>query len=208
MGTGQCARQHGPAGLACHGPHRLSRRPGAGAVRPGPRPRRDHERRGRLRGGARSYARCLRSGLQPRQSDPTLLTRPVQTACGVFVTGTDTGVGKTLVTATVATALKAQGVNAGVMKPIATGPADGHALSDPDWLLSVTETRDAPDLVAPYPTALARPLVRRFAVLRRASWHVAATPGHAHRPTRHPGTAGRTGPARPGLTRSGLRHRL
>src|SRR2546422_1087333 len=150
MGTGQRARQHGPAGLACHGPHRLSRRLGASAVRPGPRPRRDHGRRGRLRGGAGSYARCRRSGLQPRQSDPTLLTRPVQTACGVFVTGTDTGVGKTLVTATVATALKAQGINAGVMKPIATGPADGHALSDPDWLLSVTETRDAPDLVAPY----------------------------------------------------------
>ena len=88
------------------------------------------------------------------------MTRPVQTACGVFVTGTDTGVGKTLVTATVATALKAQGVNVGVMKPIATGPADGHALSDPDWLLSVTETRDAPDLVAPYRFRLtAAPLV-------------------------------------------------
>ncbi len=78
------------------------------------------------------------------------MTRPVQAACGVFVTATDTGVGKTLVMATVASALKEQGVNAGVMKPIVTGPADGHALSDPDWLLSVTEARDAPDLVAPY----------------------------------------------------------
>src|SRR2546427_8278073 len=160
MGTGQRARQHGPAGLACHGPHRLSRRLGASAVRPGPRPQHDHGRRGRLRGGTGSHARCLRSGLQPRQSDPTLLTRPVQAACGAFVTATDTGVGKTLVMATVASALKEQGVNTGVMKPIVTGPADGHALSDPDWLLSVTETRDAPDLVAPYRFRLAAaPLV-------------------------------------------------
>jgi dethiobiotin synthetase len=88
------------------------------------------------------------------------LTRPKPTACGVFVTGTDTGVGKTLVTATAASALKAQGVNAGVMKPIAAGPADGHELSDPDWLLSVTETRDAADLVTPYRFQLAAaPLV-------------------------------------------------
>src|SRR5436309_7020000 len=155
MGTDQCARQHGPAGLACHGPHWLSRRPGAGAVRPGPRPRRDHGRRGRLRGGAGSSARCLRSGLQPRQSDPTLLTRPVQTACGVFVTGTDTGVGKTLVTATVVTALKAQSVNTGVMKPITTASADGRALSDADWLICVTEISDGPDLVVPYRLLLA-----------------------------------------------------
>src|SRR5207245_10661038 len=94
------------------------------------------------------------------QSDPTLLTRPVQASFGVFVTATETGVGKTLVMATVASALKEQGINAGVMKPIVTGPADGHALSDPDWLLSVTETRDAPDLVAPYRFRLAAaPLV-------------------------------------------------
>ena len=90
------------------------------------------------------------------------MTRPVQAACGVFVTATDTGVGKTLVMATVASALKEQGVNAGVMKPIVTGQADGHALSDPDWLLSVTETRDAPDLVAPYRFRLAAaPLASR-----------------------------------------------
>src|SRR2546425_862460 len=149
------------------------------------------------------------------------------TARGVFVTGTDTGVGKTLVTATVTSALKAHSVNVGVMKPIATGPADGHALSDPDWLLSVTETGDAPDLVVPYrfrlaasplvaadqatggsgrerhdpdhPAALARPLVRRTAVLRGASRHVAATSGCAYRPTRHPGTAGSVGPTKAGL---------
>jgi len=88
------------------------------------------------------------------------LISSVPTARGVFVTGTDTGVGKTLVTATVVAALKAQSVNTGVMKPITTGSADGRALSDPDWLISVTETSDAPDLVAPYRLPLAAaPLV-------------------------------------------------
>ncbi|MEM3085452.1 MAG: dethiobiotin synthase [Nitrososphaerales archaeon] len=40
---------------------------------------------------------------------------------GIFVTGTDTGVGKTVVAAGIAGALKRDGINVGVMKPIATG---------------------------------------------------------------------------------------
>jgi dethiobiotin synthetase len=40
---------------------------------------------------------------------------------GFFVTGTDTGVGKTYVSAGIATALKLRGVNVGVMKPAETG---------------------------------------------------------------------------------------
>jgi dethiobiotin synthetase len=40
---------------------------------------------------------------------------------GLFVTGTDTGVGKTFVAAALVHALKRQGVNVGVMKPIASG---------------------------------------------------------------------------------------
>jgi dethiobiotin synthetase len=39
----------------------------------------------------------------------------------VFITGTDTGVGKTVVTAALGLALKARGVDVGVMKPIETG---------------------------------------------------------------------------------------
>jgi dethiobiotin synthetase len=39
----------------------------------------------------------------------------------LFITGTDTGVGKTVVTAGLARALKAKGVDVGVMKPIASG---------------------------------------------------------------------------------------
>ncbi len=40
---------------------------------------------------------------------------------GIFITGTDTGVGKTVVSAGLALALKARGIKVGVMKPVATG---------------------------------------------------------------------------------------
>ena len=40
---------------------------------------------------------------------------------GIFITGTDTGVGKTVVAAGLALALKARGIKVGVMKPVATG---------------------------------------------------------------------------------------
>jgi dethiobiotin synthetase len=40
---------------------------------------------------------------------------------GIFITGTDTGVGKTLVSAGIAMLLREKGIKVGVMKPIATG---------------------------------------------------------------------------------------
>jgi len=40
---------------------------------------------------------------------------------GIFITGTDTGVGKTLVACGIARLLKSWGVNVGVMKPVASG---------------------------------------------------------------------------------------
>ncbi|MEK7280595.1 MAG: AAA family ATPase, partial [Nitrospirota bacterium] len=40
---------------------------------------------------------------------------------GIFITGTDTGVGKTAVAAGIAMMLKERGINVGVMKPIETG---------------------------------------------------------------------------------------
>ena len=40
---------------------------------------------------------------------------------GIFITGTDTGVGKTYVASGIAVSLRAQGVNVGVMKPAETG---------------------------------------------------------------------------------------
>jgi dethiobiotin synthetase len=70
---------------------------------------------------------------------------------GLFVTGTDTGVGKTIVTAAIATAFKACGVNVGIMKPIATGEEGTDVgLSDPDWLMAATSAQDPSDLIAPY----------------------------------------------------------
>jgi len=40
---------------------------------------------------------------------------------GLFITGTDTGVGKTYVACALAKALRASGINVGVFKPIAAG---------------------------------------------------------------------------------------
>ncbi len=43
---------------------------------------------------------------------------------GIFITGTDTGVGKTFIGAVLAAALVKRGVDVGVMKPVETGCAD------------------------------------------------------------------------------------
>ena len=43
------------------------------------------------------------------------------TPTGIFITGTDTEIGKTVVAGGLAAALKAAGINVGVMKPIASG---------------------------------------------------------------------------------------
>ena len=40
---------------------------------------------------------------------------------GLFITGTDTGVGKTLVSCGIARLLSSWGIKVGVMKPVATG---------------------------------------------------------------------------------------
>jgi len=65
------------------------------------------------------------------------------------VTGTDTGVGKTIVTAALVHALTIQGMKAGVMKPIETG-VPANAFADSDWLISVTGTPHQPGLITPY----------------------------------------------------------
>ena len=51
---------------------------------------------------------------------------------GLFITGTDTGVGKTWVAAGLAAWCRSQGINVGVMKPLATGArrAGGRWISD------------------------------------------------------------------------------
>ncbi len=53
---------------------------------------------------------------------------------GIFITGTDTGVGKTVITCGLGLSLKALGINIAVMKPIETGclpiPCDANLYKD------------------------------------------------------------------------------
>ncbi len=89
------------------------------------------------------------------------MTLPGRRPIGLFIAGTGTGVGKTIATAAVAATLTGRGVNAGVMKPIATGMDAGETvLSDPDWLAWATGVTDPSDLIAPYRFSIpASPLV-------------------------------------------------
>ena len=70
----------------------------------------------------------------------------------LFVTGTDTEVGKTFVTCAVARHLRARGVDVGVMKPVASGCVkEGDALHcrDADELLAASGADDPMALVLP-----------------------------------------------------------
>ena len=74
-------------------------------------------------------------------------------AKGIFITGTDTGIGKTAVSSVIALLLRQHGVNVGVMKPVTSGcsETDGRLVSDDAELLcwaAGTDSRD-PD-TAPY----------------------------------------------------------
>ncbi len=72
---------------------------------------------------------------------------------GIFITGTDTGVGKTYVARGLTTALRLQGVNVGVMKPAETGCAlrKGRLMpSDALKLMRAAEVSDPLSLVNPY----------------------------------------------------------
>ncbi len=71
---------------------------------------------------------------------------------GIFVTGTDTGVGKTVVACALAAWARVQGVQVGVMKPIATGGVwrGGRWLSeDAIRLVRAAGVRDAWSLINP-----------------------------------------------------------
>lgn len=70
----------------------------------------------------------------------------------LFVAGTDTGVGKTLVTSLIALKLRQAGVDAGVMKPFASGceRLDGALVSeDAVFLKQATGVEDELDLINP-----------------------------------------------------------
>jgi dethiobiotin synthetase len=76
---------------------------------------------------------------------------------GIFITATDTGVGKTVVTAALAAALAKHGYAVGVMKPIETGvPSSADAGSDAARLRAAARSSDALTDIRPY--AFRRPL--------------------------------------------------
>ena len=70
---------------------------------------------------------------------------------GIFITGTDTGVGKTVVTAALARHLVQRGLSVGVMKPVETG-VTGTSLdwTDSSRLRAAAGIDDSLALVSPY----------------------------------------------------------
>lgn len=71
---------------------------------------------------------------------------------GIFITGTDTGVGKTIVGATLAYLLRMSGARVGVMKPVTSGcrQEGGGLVSDDALLLCRSAGTACSDDVAPY----------------------------------------------------------
>jgi dethiobiotin synthetase len=69
-----------------------------------------------------------------------------------FITGTDTDVGKTLVTAGIAFSLKKIGINVGVMKPFAAGSPqkNGYKSYDVQLLAKASQVNDSEELLNPY----------------------------------------------------------
>ncbi|MFQ5956718.1 MAG: dethiobiotin synthase [Candidatus Brocadiales bacterium] len=71
---------------------------------------------------------------------------------GLFVTGTDTGVGKTLVAAGIANLLRSTGIDVGVMKPVATGGkrlSDKLVSEDAMLMMEAARSKDGYSLVNP-----------------------------------------------------------
>ncbi|MBT9566895.1 MAG: dethiobiotin synthase [Thiobacillus sp.] len=80
---------------------------------------------------------------------------------GYFVTGTDTGVGKTRVAVALVQALKAGGLRVAVMKPVAAGTDPGQLNEDVRALIAVSNV-DA-DLADVNPYAFAEPIAPHIA---------------------------------------------
>jgi len=67
-----------------------------------------------------------------------------------FITGTDTGVGKTRVAASLAAGLREKGYCVGVMKPVETGCSPDPTGSDAARLVRASGSSDPMELVSPY----------------------------------------------------------
>ncbi len=94
---------------------------------------------------------------------------------GIFITGTDTGVGKTMVAAGLAAWCRSAGVDVGVMKPIATGCRGARAKTlvadDARRLAQAADVDDDPRLINPigYREPLA-PYAAALRARRSVSW--------------------------------------
>ncbi|MCP3028635.1 dethiobiotin synthase [Halobacillus sp. A5] len=69
---------------------------------------------------------------------------------GIFVTGTDTGIGKTFVAAGVAAALSEKGVDVGVFKPMLSGENREDPASDTMILKSMSGDESPPSDITPF----------------------------------------------------------
>ena len=86
---------------------------------------------------------------------------------GLFITGTDTGVGKTVVAGAIAAMLREQGADVGVMKPVATGcrrRREGLVSEDAEFLAKAADVLDPLEDIAPI--CLAEPLAPTVAAAR------------------------------------------
>jgi adenosylmethionine-8-amino-7-oxononanoate aminotransferase len=63
---------------------------------------------------------------------------------GIFITGTDTGIGKTVVSAGLALSLKQKGLDVGIMKPLQSGGRE-----DTDFLIKALGAKDEIELINP-----------------------------------------------------------
>jgi dethiobiotin synthetase len=94
---------------------------------------------------------------------------------GVFVTGTDTGVGKTVVACALARGLRAAGLDVGVMKPVETG-VSAEGPEDALALRAAADLDDPIELVCPLRFALpAAPEAAARAEGRAATLHPVLT---------------------------------
>lgn len=69
---------------------------------------------------------------------------------GLFITGTDTGIGKTCIGAGIAGALHKQGIDVGVFKPMLSGEKREHPFSDPAILKRFSGDRNTLEQITPY----------------------------------------------------------
>ncbi len=86
---------------------------------------------------------------------------------GFFITGTDTGVGKTIIAAALAAMLRERGRDVGVMKPIATGGVrrrEGLVSEDAELLSKAAEAPEMLEEISPL--ILAEPLAPTVAAAR------------------------------------------